>query len=168
MDAIFTRRSVRQFSPDVVTPEQVELLLRAGMQAPSAKNQQAWEFLVVRGADNLEALSAYNPFAGCLKEASAAIVVLAATQRMTRDVYWQQDLGAVTQNILLQATSMDLGAVWLGTAPDAERQGFISKLYDLAPHLIPFSVIAVGHPRNENANKFVDRYDATRVHYIGE
>ncbi len=168
MNEIFTRRSVRQFTNESVKQEDIESILRAAMQAPSAANQQPWEFIVVRGRSQLDALSKYNPYAGCLTQATAAIIVLGNTKRMIFADYWQQDLGALTQNIQLQATSLGLGSVWFGTAPDVERMNFIKEKYALEEHLLPYSVVALGYPLKKDANHFVDRYDASRIRYISE
>ncbi|MFI3169428.1 MAG: nitroreductase family protein [Faecalibacterium sp.] len=169
MNEIFTRRSVRQFSDAAVSPEQTEQLLRAAMQSPSAHNQQPWQFLVVRGKENLTRLASCNPYASFLPSANLAIVLLADKARMIHtEAYWQQDLGAATQTLLLEAAALGLGAVWLGTASEPARMDFIQKEYALGEHLVPFSVVAIGHPKETDANHFVDRYDASRVRYIGE
>ncbi len=166
MNAIFTRRSVRNFLEKDVEKEKIDRLLRAAMQAPSAANQQPWEFLVVTGKENLNTLSQCSPYAASLKNAKVGIVVLANQERLMFKDYWQQDLGAATQNILLEAVELELGTVWYGTAPDQERMKYIQNLYNLQENLVPFSVIAVGYPKKEDANSFVDRYDEKRVHYI--
>ncbi len=166
MNAIFTRRSVRSFTEQPVEDNKIEKLLKAAMQAPSAANQQPWDFLVVRGKDNLDKLSQYNPYASSLKGAALGIVVLGNKNRLKFEQLWQQDLAAATQNILLQAADMGLGTVWYGTAPDAGRMAYISKLFSLEENLLPFSVIAVGYPKDSGALTYVDRYDASRVRFV--
>ena len=166
MNAIFTRRSVRHFSDKPIENEKIETLLRAAMQAPSAANQQPWSFIVVRGRENLDELSKYNAYAGCLKNADAAIIVLGDSKRMILPDMWQQDLAAATQNIQLQAVELGLGTVWLGTAPHKTRMEFICNLFEIDEHLLPYSVIAVGYPKKEDANHFIDRFDPERVRYI--
>ncbi len=168
MNAIFTRRSVRQFSNQYVEPEKIEQLLRAAMQAPSAANGQPWEFLVVRGKDNLNALSQFNQYASCLKNADVGIIVLGNRSKMVLPDHWEQDLGAVTQNIMLEAVEQDLGTVWFGTAPDKTRMDYIRNLYGLNDNLMPYSVIAVGYPKDPTANRFTDRFDESRIRYINE
>ena len=164
MNSIFTRRSIRQFTDQKVEDEKIESLLRAAMQAPSANNQQPWEFLVVRGKENLEKLSCLHMYSKCLKGADLAIIVMANKDRLTSPDFYQQDLGAATQNIQLQAVELGLGSVWLGTAPKQDRIEFIRALYNLEDNIIPYSVLAIGYPVREN--KFVDRYEAERVRYI--
>ena len=166
MNAIFTRRSVRQFDAKPVEREKIEKLLRAAMQAPSANNQQPWEFVVVKGKDNLEKLAQYNPYAGCLRGANLAIIVLGNANKMMLPEHWEQDLGGATQNIQLEAVELGLGSVWLGTAPNKAKMDFIRKLYGMEQNLLPYAVLAVGYPKDENANYFVDRYDESSVRYI--
>lgn len=167
MNAIYTRRSVRAFLEKAVEKEKIEKILRAAMQAPSAGNGQPWEFIVVRGEKNLKNLSSYSKYSGCLKNADVAIIVLCNKTRLVFADFWQQDLAAATQNILLQATELGLGSVWFGTAPDEEKMQFIKDLYQLDKDLFPFSIIGIGYPKDENANKFIDRFDESRIHYIG-
>lgn len=166
MDSIFTRRSVRVFSDKMIEDEKLEKILKAGMQAPTAMNQQPWEFIVVKGREKLQELSGYNPNAKPLHTAQVAIIVLGNKNYMKVPEYWQQDLSAATQNIMLQAAELDLGSVWLGTAPKEERVQYIKNLYSLADEVMPFSVIALGYPSANNANHFVDRYDESRVTII--
>ncbi len=166
MDAIFERRSVRSFTEKNVEEEKIEKLLRAAMQAPSAMNQQPWEFIVVKGKEKLQTLSEYNPYAGCLKNADVGIIVLGNEKRMISAGHWEQDLGAATQNILLMATQLGLGAVWLGTAPNEDRMEHIRRLYGLGKEVLPYSVIAIGYPSDKHANKFVDRFNLDRVRVV--
>ncbi|MFI3252150.1 MAG: nitroreductase family protein [bacterium] len=167
MNSIFNRRSVRTFLDKEVESSKVELLLKAAMQAPSAANQQPWKFIVVRGSENLKALAKYNVYAGSLNNANIAIIVLADPTKMRIPEQWEQDLGAATQNILLEATELELGSVWLGCAPYRDKVEFIQNLYSLDKTLIPYSVIAIGYPKNENANHYIDRYNEDDVKYIG-
>ncbi|OON96230.1 MAG: nitroreductase [Epulopiscium sp. Nele67-Bin005] len=167
MNSIFTRRSVRQFAQKTVEPEKIDKMLRAGMQAPSAYNQQCWEFIVVRGVENLEELSKIHQYSACLKGADVGIIILGNKDKMKMPYFWEQDLGACTQNVMLQATELGLGTVWFGTAPVEEHIKFVRDLYDLGENLVPYSILAVGYPQSEDANKFVDRFDETKIRYIG-
>ncbi|MGL5540534.1 MAG: nitroreductase family protein, partial [Erysipelotrichaceae bacterium] len=94
MEAIFTRRSVRKFKSDPIDDGKIEGIIRAGMQAPSAGNQQPWEFIVIRDPALLDNLSKLSPYSNMLKEAPVAIVVLANEEEMRYPTHWQQDLGA--------------------------------------------------------------------------
>ncbi len=166
MNTIFTRRSVRSFLKKTVEAEKIEKILRAAMQAPTAANGQPWQFIVVTGDENLEKLSEFNPHAKSLIGASHGIIVLGDKNKMKVPDMWQQDLGAATQNLMLEAAEQGLGSCWFGTAPVAERMDFIRELYNLSSDLMPYAVISIGYPKEADANKFVDRYDESAVRYI--
>lgn len=166
MNSIFTRRSVRRFNSNTVEKEKIEKLLRAAMQAPSAKNGRPWEFIVVSGKDNLLKLSTFSPYSSSLAYANVAIIVLGNTKSMVMPEYYQQDLSAATQNILLEATELNLGSVWYGVTPEISKMSYISNMFNLDSSLMPFSVIGIGYPEIENANTFIDRYDESKVTYI--
>ena len=166
MESIFTRRSVRRYKEQKVEKEKIEKLLRAAMQAPSARNQQCWEFIVVEDKEKLEQLSNMTPNSKLIANAPLAIVVLGNEERMTCNEYWEQDLGASTQNILLEAVNLNLGSVWIGTAPHKDRMDYVSNIFNLKENLKPFCIISIGYPLDENANKFIDRFDETRVQYF--
>lgn len=165
MDAIKMRRSVRTYQDRPVEQEKIEKLLRAAMQAPSAGNQQASEFLVVQQPAALAGLAEMSPYAKLLAKAPLAIVLLGNTARMKFAENWEQDLGAAAENLLLEAVEQGLGAVWLGVHPIAERVQAVRRQFALPENLQPFAVVAVGYPKEANANHFADRWDAARVHY---
>jgi len=165
MNTIFNRRSVRQFKDQKVESDKIESLLRAAMQAPSAINQQPWEFLVVTNKESLVQLSKMSPYSAMVEKAPLAIIVLTNTSIMKAPQLWQQDAAAATENILLQAVDLDLGAVWLGVGTIKEREDYIKKMFDLPENITPFNVMAIGYSTYENANKFIDRYDEKKVHY---
>lgn len=164
MQEIFNRRSIRKFENKPVEKEKIERLLKAAMQAPSAANQQPWEFIVVEDKDGLNRLSQMSPYSKPVAGSAATLVLLADTGRLVIPTAWQQDMGAAAENILLEATHLGLGAVWLGVAVSDSSMDFVKKLYDLPDTVQPFALIAVGYPDGQE-NKFVDRYQAERVHY---
>ena len=165
MENIFVRRSIRKYKNIQIEKEKIEKLLHAAMQAPSAGNQQPWEFLILENKETLGKLSKISPYATMLKEAPLAIIVLSNTEKMRFPEYWQQDLGAATQNILLEAVELGLGSVWLGVAPLKEREDFIKEMFNLPNEVTPFNIIVLGYPSEGQENKFVDRYDEVRVHF---
>lgn len=165
MNSIFQRRSVRTYLEKPVEAKKIETLLRAAMQAPSAGNQQASEFLVIQNRVSLEMLSTMSPYAKPIANAPLAIVLLGNAERMKFPENWEQDLGAAAENLLLEAAELGLGAVWLGVHPLNERIDKIKAQYALPENLKPFAVIALGYPKEESANHFVDRWNAERVHY---
>ena len=164
MNEIFTRRSVRQFKDTPVQPEKIEALLKAGMQAPSAVNQQPWEFIVVQDKELILKLEKFSPFAKMLKTAPLAIVVL-ERKDVRASVFAAQDLGACTQNILLEGVTQGLGCCWLGVDYDSKREKFITDMFALPSNIRPFAVIAVGYPEKQDANTFINRFEQDRIHY---
>ncbi len=165
MEAIFIRRSIRKYKDQPVEKEKIEKLLRAAMQAPSAGNQQPWEFIVVQEKDNLKKLSKMSPYSKFIKDAPVAFVLIANEERMKFPEHWQQDMGAAAQNILLEAVELELGAVWVGVAPLEDRVNYVKNMFNLRETLKPYCVIALGYPAEGQENKFIDRYDETRVHF---
>lgn len=163
MEGIFTRRSIRKYTGAPVSDEQVTELLRAAMAAPSAGNQQPWAFVVVRDRRVLGVIAEANPYGGMAREASVAIVICADMTRDQRPGFWAQDCAAATQNLLLAANGLGLGAVWCGTYPREERMGPIAQVLGLPEHIIPFAVVPVGYPAERPAP--ANRYDPDRVHF---
>ena len=159
---IQSRRSIRKFKKAPVSEEQVETLLRAAMAAPSAGNEQAWAFLVVRDRAKLDQIPKVHPYAAMVKTAPLAILVCGDLQRETHKGYWVQDCSAATQNLLLAAAGMGLGACWCGVHPRPEREEGLRKLFNLPAHIVPFAVIPVGVPDEKKGP--ADYYDPDRVH----
>lgn len=165
MNSIFTRRSVRKYKDTKVEKEKVDKLLRAAMQAPSAMNQQPWEFIVVENKETLEKLAEMSPYTKLIKGAPLVFVLLGNEERMKFEENWEQDMGAATQNLLLQAVELDLGGVWMSAWPLEDRINHIKNMFNLSGNLRPYAVVAVGYPDGTQGNKFIDRFDETRVHY---
>lgn len=170
LDNIATRTSVRDYEARPVEKEKIEKMLRAAMAAPTAMNKQPWHFVVVDQRNVLDALAGANPYAKMLKKAPLAIVACGNTDKMIegggRD-FWIQDASAATENLLLAAHAMGLGAVWTGAYPSEERCISISKVLSLPDNLIPLNMIVVGYPaehpqpkqkfKEENISYNVDR-----------
>ncbi len=165
MNSIFNRRSVRSFLDKKVEDNKVELLLKAAMQAPSAGNGRPWAFVVVKNKSLLIKLSTFHQYAGSLAGADFGIIVCANTPQDKLPDYFEQDLGAATQNILLEACELGLGAVWYG-ARGEERINTLRNMVTICDDITPFAVIGVGYPKDENANHFIDRFEPDRVYYI--
>ncbi|MDT8718367.1 nitroreductase family protein [Clostridium sp. 19966] len=163
MEAIFNRRSIRKYQDKPLEKEKVEKLLRAGMQAPSAVNQQPWEFIVVDDRNLLNKLSQMSPYAKPVAGSAVSIVLLANSDRFKVDTAWHQDMGAAAENILLQAADLGLGAVWMGVSTSEPVSEYVKDFFKLPDNILPFCVIAVGYPDGQE-NKFVDRYDESRIH----
>ncbi len=163
MNAIFTRRSIRKYKNEPVTDEQLEVLLKAGMSAPSAMNSQNWEFVIVRDRDHLNRLSVLNPYHQMLKNAALAIIVCGDTTKIVGEEYWIQNCSAATQNILVQANEMGLGTVWLGVAPYEEKMQRISDDLSLPEHIKPLGIISVGVPDEFKSQQ--DTFKTEKIHY---
>lgn len=161
IDNIFARKSVRNFEPGkTISGEDIELLVKAGMAAPSAMNRQPWQFFVFSGKEQMLELSEKLPYAKMLKSASAAIVVLGNPEISSS---WFIDCAAVTQNILLAAESMGLGAVWTAGYPYEDRISAITTALGIPQPWIPLSLIPIGYPAGEHLPK--DKWDPAKVHY---
>lgn len=163
LQTILSRRSIRRYTQEDVSEEHVENLLRAAMAAPSAGNAQTWEFVVVKQREILDKIPEFHPYTRMLKEAPMAIVVCGALDREKYKGYWVQDCAAASQNILLAAQSLGLGAVWCGIYPDEDRVAKFKDLLKIPENVVPFSIIAVGHPAEEKPS--ADRFDQNKIHY---
>ncbi len=143
------RRSIRRYSQEPVTDDQIKELLKAAMSAPSAMNQQPWHFTVIRSKETLNAITELHPYSAMLKEASAAIVVSGDHSKEVAEKYWVQDCSAATQNILLAASALGIGAVWLGVYPREERVEAVRKLLNMPKYISPLSIISLGMPAEQ-------------------
>ena len=163
---IATRTSVRSYLEKPVDAATVEKLLRAGMAAPTAVNRQPWHFVVVNEKSQLEALSKTNPYSSMLENAPLAIVVCGdmkkALEGNARE-FWVQDCSAATENILLAANALGLGAVWTGAYPSEERCSAISEVLKLPENLIPLNIIVIGYPDGVNEPK--DKWKPENISY---
>jgi len=162
-EVIFKRRSIRKYKPGVaVADAQAEKLLRAAMAAPTARNMQEWEFLVLRDRKNLDKLLAAHPYAGMVKEAPCAIIVCGNT-KVDPIGYWPGDCSSALLNILLTATDMGLGSVWLGIHPRTDRVEAIKKVFNLPAHIMPLGVAVIGTADEKKGPE--DRYDVKKIHH---
>jgi nitroreductase len=162
IEAIFTRRSVRDFKHDPVSDNDLNDLLRAAMQAPSAKNEQPWHFIVIDDPEILHAIPEFHPYSKMLMDAPLAVLVCSDRKLETKRASWLQDCSAATQNILLAAHALGLGAVWLGIFPDSDRVKGMQNLLSIPDDVRPVSLVPVGHPASIPEPE--DRYKETRVH----
>jgi nitroreductase len=165
LDAVLTRRSIRKFADRPVSQELVDKLLHAAMAAPSAGNQQPWHFVVVRDRELLDQLSTTSPFAASLRNAPMAIAVCADPRLEKHRGFWVQDCAAATQNMLVAAHDLGLGACWLGYHPVSERTKAARSVLGLPNEVELLCLVPVGHPEEKQAP--ADRYDAERVHTDG-
>jgi nitroreductase len=162
-EAIITRRSIRQFTSQPVSQDLIEKILRAGMQAPSARNKQPWHFIVVQNREMLDKISVVHPYAYMLKEAPLGIVICGDKNIEITIEYIVQDCSAATQNMLLVAHDAGLGAVWLGIYPREPRIKALRELLNIPENVIPISMIAVGYPAEKKSPE--NRFRPDRIHY---
>jgi len=165
LKAILTRRSVRRYTNVPVTTEEQENILKAAMYAPSANNQQPWQFIVIDEREKLNHLTELHPYAKSLLEAPLAVLVCGDMNVTRSKDYWVQDCSAATQNLLLAAHGLGLGTVWLGVYPREARYKAIQEYLGLPETVIPFSLIAVGHPAGPLPE--ADRFKPNRIHTNG-
>lgn len=156
MTEIFTRRSIRKFKDMPIEEEKLKAILKAGMNAPSAGNQQPWEFVVIRDRSRLVGLAEGGPYWSMLKECAVAIIVCGNIDKEKFSGYWVQDCSASLQNILLEAKTQGIGTVWLGTTPVPERIEFVTKFINAPSNIKPLGIVALGYGNEEKEanNKF--------------
>ncbi|MBW6459347.1 MAG: nitroreductase family protein [Bacteroidales bacterium] len=163
LKTILSRRSIRKYSGKDIPEEHYELLLRAAMYAPSARNRQPWHFIIVGDNKLLLALADSASAWNMLSHASRAIIVCGDKYTEDAESFLIQDCSAATQNILLAAHELGLGAVWLGVHPREDRVKTISELFKLPPNIIPVSMISLGYPDEERQTE--ERYLSERIHF---
>lgn len=166
LNAIQTRVSVRQFTGEKISNEQINTLLHCAMAAPSAINKQPWAFLVVTDEALLQRMGEAFPFSRCGNGAACAFVMCGD---MTKTIegegqgFWINDVSAATENLLLAAHAMGLGAVWTGVYPSRERTAQVQELLGLPEYIIPMCIVPVGIPAEQPAVK--QKFKEENVHY---
>lgn len=164
LTAILTRRSIRNYTPHPVPDELIKLLLAAGTTAPSAFNEQSTEFVVVNDRKILDEIAKFEAKRPQLKEATVAIVVCGnqAKEKNKGQGYWQLDGAVASENILIAANALGLGAVWTAIYPYPDRIPKVQKLLHLPDDVIPLNIIPVGYPAEKELPE--KPYDPARVH----
>ncbi|TKG93670.1 nitroreductase family protein [Puteibacter caeruleilacunae] len=166
LSTIHNRKSVRRYSDQKVTKQQLEDLVRAGMAAPSAVNKQPWGFVAIDDREILDKLGDALPYAKMLKNATAAIIVCGNLRKALdgwEQEFWIQDCAAASQNILLAAQAMGLGAVWTAAYPAKDRMQSITRILRLPEYVIPLNVIPIGYPLEEGVAK--DKWKPENLHW---
>lgn len=163
LENIYHRSSCRHFSNKEIKDKTLIELVRAAMAAPTGKDRRPWEFIIIKERATLDKLSDALPFAKMLSTASAAIVVCGNTDiENGGSPYWQLDCSAATQNILLAAHSLKLGALWTAAYPYKERIDPVKEILSIPPHITPLSIIPVGYPSKELRVK--DKFNEEKIH----
>lgn len=166
IQTIHNRKSVRSYTDAQISNDTLEILVRAGMAAPSARNVQPWAFIIINDREILDKLGNELANAPMLKTAAAAIVVCGNLDKALIDPdpnYWVQDCAAASQNILIAAESLGLGAVWTAAFPYEDRINTVRKNLKIPDNLIPLNVIPLGYPDGEHLPK--DKWNDENVFY---
>lgn len=159
-DTIAARRSIRKYTDEPVSEEQIKVLLTAAMNAPSARNCQPWHFITIKDRNTIDSMVEICPNGALMKGAPLAILVLGDLE--LTDDYYIIDCSAAVENILLAAQAEGLGTCWIRVHPRQERVTGLKKLFDLPENIMPHSLIAVGHPGE--TKKPNNRFLEDRIH----
>lgn len=163
LTSIFTRRSIRKFTAQPVEKEKLDTILQAAMAAPTAKNMQDWEFLVVTSKEGLKKIADAHPTGVIAANAPLSIVVCSNLEReKIAPGYFAQDCAAAIQNMLLAAHALGLGAVWMGVYPRVDRVSNLKAAFNLPDNIQPVAVVVFGYAAEQKPEQ--NRYDATKVH----
>lgn len=169
---ILTRVTVRKFTDEPVGDEDLRLLLQAAMAAPSSMNLQPWHFIVVRDETVKQCLKDCLPYAKMINKGCTGIVVcgdvslyehINKVDKEDNTLYWVQDCSAASENLLLAAHAIGLGAVWTGIYPLESRMKKLCELLSIPAHVVPLNLILVGHPVNIPLPK--KKWDEKKLHY---
>ncbi len=164
MNSIFHRISVRKFEDRPVEAEKLEQILRAGMQAPSAMNQQPWEFYVVTDREKIQQLSEVTPYSKSAAGAPVIIVPAFRKEGLPVQALATVDMSISLENIWLETDSLGLGGVWMALHPDPQRVEKAREILNVPENLEPFALFPLGYPAESRPQK--DRWDESRIHYV--
>lgn len=163
MEALLTRRAVREYTPEPVTNAEIETILKAAMHAPSACNQQPWHFIVITRREQLDAIASVHPYAQMLKQAPLAVVVCGDLTLETCPGNWAIECSAAMENLLLAAHATGLGGVWVGIHPNEERVKDFRRVLGLPAYAMPLALAALGHPAAPLP--VANRFNPERIHH---
>ena len=162
MEEIYKRRSIRKYTDKEISDEDMKKILKAGMNAPSAHNLKPYDLIVIKNKETLNKLAEAGQYSKMLYEANAAIAVYSRADNKETP-YWQADCGAVTENILLEATHLGIGTCWIGEYPDLEKTAREKEILEIPDNYQLFCLISMGYPAEEK--KINDHYYEGKVHY---
>lgn len=163
-EGLRTRRSVRQYIPNRDIPaDDIRDILETAMLAPSGRNKQPWEFIVVNDKSKFPEITQAQPYCRFLEEASLAVIVCGNTEEEMAPSAWMVDCAAATENLLLACHAKKLGSCWCGIYPDKERMENFIRLFNLPPHIKPLSLVVIGYPAAEPRQP-EDRFKQQKIH----
>ncbi len=160
---ILERRSVRKYTDKEISQETLTEIIKAGMYAPSAGNQQSWEFFIITDKEKIRKILDFHPYAQMVTSAGALVLVCGNLNREVFEGYWVQDCSAAIQNMLLASHEMGIGSVWLGIHPMQDRIDATKKLFELPDGIEPLSIVSFGYPVAMN-NNVPERFNPKFIH----
>ncbi|CCQ92806.1 putative NADH dehydrogenase/NAD(P)H nitroreductase [[Clostridium] ultunense Esp] len=163
LEAIMTRRSIRKFTGEPISEEDLKTILKAGFQAPSAHNFQPREYVVVRDQEKIQKITEFHKYAKMLPKAGCGIIVCGDREKQPEIGFLVEDCSASIQNMLLAAHGLGLGAVWCGLYSVEKLTKAMAEVLELPEHIIPIGMVVVGVKDEEKDS--VDRYDESKIHY---
>lgn len=165
MKEIFTRRSVRQYSDKAISENDLMKIIEAGMAAPSARNQQPAEYIVIKDKNNISNVSGVSKNAGFIKDANILICLVSKpTSMLTTPDMVEQDLALQMENMMLEACHLGIGSCYIGVYPKEDRMSFLTKELNISDGYFPFALLSLGYPLKEDAFKKVEREFSSRIH----
>ncbi len=162
MDAILKRHSVRTYTDKPISDDIIEQLLHAGLSAPSAMHSSPWHLVVITDNDKMTAITKIHPYSHMMLQAQCAILVCGDQSAEIFPEYFQQNCAAATENILIAATDLGLGSVWVGLYPNEQYRTNFKQLFNLPENIEPFALIPLGYP--SQPAKASNRLDSSRIH----
>ncbi|MBZ0242875.1 MAG: nitroreductase family protein [Bacteroidales bacterium] len=163
LETIFKRRSIRKFKDEALLDEEIGMLIQCAMAAPSANNLKAWHFVVITQRERLDQLAEIHPHGKMLKQAPAALLICGDSLRQPTIGYLLLDCAAATQNLLLAATALKIGSVWLGIYPREQRMNDIKVLLNIPENIVPVALVALGYADEKKAAN--DPWSPEKIHY---
>ncbi len=163
IEAIRTRRSVRNYNDKSISEDIIKKLIKAAISSPSAGNQQPWHFIIIDDKSIIDKVPKFHKNANFITQANKAILVCSDLDLEKFKGYWMLDCSAATQNILIAARAYGLGSCWLGIYPRKDRIEKLRDILDIPNSIVPFCLIALGYSDEEQ--KKIERFDNRRVHY---
>lgn len=163
-EGLITRRSIRRYTGEKIGYEKIEKIVIAGMYAPSARNTRPWHFIVIDDREIMNRIMEFHPYSSMLKDASHAIAVCGDENLHNGPGYYVLDCSAATENILLAAHALNLGAVWIGIHPKPDRIQNMRSLLKLPSHVQPVALIALGVPE-KNVMPQPQRFEKEKIRF---
>ncbi len=165
IENIMTRTSIRQYKDQPVEQEKIDIMLKAAMAAPTAVNLQPWHFIVITDKQTIGLLSGQQP-----TNAPLLIAVCGDTDKTTTPDgkmklpdFWVEDVSAATENLLLAAHALGLGAVWTGVYPAMDRTAEVANVLNCPKNIVPMAVVRIGYPDESPEPK--DKFKEENISY---